>query len=183
MGITSCRTGEGVSTIAASLATAAASWGNCRILLVDANIAEPSAHERFGVSLYPGWANILQNVDMPDKNIQPSSIFNLSVLAAGRRDSQTASAGFASGFPGFVKELTNDYDLTVFDLPPMDSSSEAACLAAMLDGVVLVVEAESSDRDDVRRANELLSRFGGRPLGVVLNKFQQPVPEWLVRVL
>ncbi len=183
LGITSYRHGEGVSTIAASLAAAAASRGDCRILLADANIAEPSAHERFGVPLQPGWANILQNGDTADKSIQPSSIFNLSVLAAGARDSQTLSTGYASKLQGLIKELSADYDLTVFDLPPLESHNDAAHLAAMLDGAVLVVEAEETHRDDVRRASKLLARFGVRILGVVLNKFQQPMPEWLARAL
>ncbi|MGA2797333.1 MAG: CpsD/CapB family tyrosine-protein kinase [Thermoguttaceae bacterium] len=183
LGITSCRQGEGVSTIAASLAAAAASWGDYRILLADANVAKPSAHESFGVPLYPGWANIHKDGDALAKHIQPTSIFNLSVLAAGILDEQNTSAGVALGSPGLVKELTDGFDLSVFDLPPMESTGDAAHLAALLDGVVLVVEAELSHRDDVRRACEQLTRFGARPLGVVLNKFRQSVPEWLARAL
>ena len=118
LGITSCRHGEGVSTIAASLAAAAASWGDYRILLADANVAEPSAHERFGVPLYPGWANIHKDGDDLAKHIQPTSIFNLSVLAAGIRDEQNTSAAIALGSPGLVKELADGFDLAVFDLPP-----------------------------------------------------------------
>ena len=183
LGITSCRQGEGVSTIAASLAAAAASWGDYRILLADANVAKPSAHECFGVPLYPGWANIHNDGDDLAKHIQPTSIFNLSVLAAGIRDEQNTSAGIDLGSPGLVKELADGFELAVFDLPPVESSNDAAHLAALLDGVVLVVEAESSNCDDVRRACELMTRFGARPLGVVLNKFRQSVPEWLARAL
>lgn len=183
LGITSCRHGEGVSTIAASLAAAAASWGDYRILLADANVAKPSAHERFGVPLYPGWANINKDGDDLAKHILPTSIFNLSVLAAGIRDEQNTSAAIALGSPGLVKELADGFDLAVFDLPPMESSNDAARLAALLDGVVLVVEAEASNSDDVRRACELLTHFGASPLGVVLNKFRQSVPEWLARAL
>jgi capsular exopolysaccharide synthesis family protein len=183
LGVTSCRHGEGVSTIAASLAAAAASWGDYRILLADANIAKPSAHEYFDVPLYPGWVNILQNGDALTKHIRPTSIFNLSVLAAGIQDEQNMSPGVAFESPGLVKELVDGFDLAIFDLPPMESSNNAARLAALLDGVVLVVEAELSRSDDVHRACELLSRFGARPLGVVLNKFRQSVPEWLARAL
>jgi capsular exopolysaccharide synthesis family protein len=183
LGITSCRQGEGVSTIAASLAAAAASWGDYRILLADANVAKPSAHERFGVPLYPGWANIQSEGDDLAKIIRPASIFNLSVLAAGIRDERNASADITFESAGLVKDLANGFDLAVFDLPPIDGSNDAARLAALLDGVVLVVEAEISHRDDVRRACEQLTRFGARSLGVVLNKFRQSIPEWLARAL
>jgi protein-tyrosine kinase len=165
------------------LAAAAASWGDYQILLVDANLAEPSVHERFGVSLHPGWANILQDGDALAKHIQPASVFNLSVLAAGTLDAQTMQADIVPELSGLVKELSAGYDLTVFDLPPVESCNDAARLAAMLDGVVLVVEAEMTHRDDVRRASELLTRYGARTLGVALNKFQQPIPEWLARAL
>lgn len=160
LGITSCRRGEGVSTIAASLAAAAASRDDYRILLVDANIAEPSAHERFGVPLHPGWATILQDGDTLDKHIQSTSIPNLSVLAAGIRDEQNTSAGITLGLPRLVKKLAAGYDLAVFDLPPVESSNGAVPLAALFDVVVLVVEAELTHRDDVRRASDLLTRFG-----------------------
>jgi polysaccharide biosynthesis transport protein len=183
LGITSYRQGEGVSTVAASLAAAAASWGDYRILLADANIAKPSAHECFGVPLYPGWANIQREGDDLAKIIQSTSIFNLSVLAAGIRDEQNTSDVITFESAGLVKELANGFDLAVFDLPPIDGSNDAARLAALLDGVVLVVEAEISHRDDVRRACEQLTRFGARPLGVVLNKFRQSIPEWLARAL
>jgi capsular exopolysaccharide synthesis family protein len=183
LGITSCRQGEGVSTIAASLAAAAASWGDYRILLVDANLAEPSAHECFGVPLCPGWANILKDGDTLAKRIQPTSIFNLSVLTAGIRDEQNTSNGYSLGSPVVVKELVRGFDLAIFDMPAINCYNDAARFAALFNGVVLVVEAESSHRDDVHRANELLTRFGARPLGVVLNKFRQSVPEWLARAL
>jgi capsular exopolysaccharide synthesis family protein len=183
LGITSCRKGEGVSTISAQLAAAAASWGDCRILLVDTNIAEPSVHDCFDVALYPGWANILQDSDTLDKHIQPTSIPNLSVLAAGTWDGHTPPAGIVLGLPELLKELTADYDLAIFDMPPLGQTNDVAHLAALLDGVVLVVEAELIHRDEVRRANELLTRFGARPLGVVLNKFRQPMPQWLARAL
>jgi capsular exopolysaccharide synthesis family protein len=183
LGITSCRQGEGVSTIAASLAAAAASWGDYRIMLADANVAKPSAHECFDVPLYPGWANIQREGDDLAKIIQSTSIFNLSVLTAGIRDEQNTYADVTFESAGLVKELANGFDLVIFDLPPIDSSNDAARLAALLDGVVLVVEAEISHRDDVRRACEQLTRFGARPLGVVLNKFRQSIPEWLARAL
>jgi capsular exopolysaccharide synthesis family protein len=181
LGITSCRKGEGVSTICAQLASAAASWSDCRILLVDANVTDPSVHASFGVSLHPGWANMRQDGNDLEKLIKSTSVPNLSVLCAGSCDNRTMPADISLGLSGMVKELASDYDLTVFDLPPVGQDGDAARLAAMLDGVVLVVEAELIHSNEVRTASELLARYGARPLGVVLNKFQQPLPQWLER--
>ncbi len=151
-------------------------------MLADANVAEPSAHQCFGVPLYPGWANIHKNGDALAKHIQPTSIFNLSVLAAGIRDGQNTSAGIDLGSPGLVKELVDGFDLAVFDLPPMHDSKDAARLAALLDGVVLVVEAELNHRDDVRRTCELLTRFAPARWELSSTNSGSPYPNgWLVR--
>jgi capsular exopolysaccharide synthesis family protein len=182
LGVTGCRCGEGVSTIAASLAAAAAYSGDYRVLLVDANIDEPSAHLRFRIPLYPGWGNLLQDRAGADKSIRPSSIINLSVLAAGTGDWRTLSDGHHTEMPEMIKEASEGYDLAVFDLPPASNSNKAS-MAAMLDGVVLVVEAERTHCDEIRRTCDSLTRSGARILGVVMNKYQQSIPEWLARAL
>ena len=183
LGVTSCRSGEGVSTISAQLAVAAASLGGYRILLVDANIAEPSIHDLFHVSPAPGWVDILQDGNGIAKNIQTTSISNLSVLAAGKAEVGNISVGVDLGLPGLIKELTAGFDLVVFDLPPANCSDELMRLTPLLDGIVLVVEAERVQCDEVLRANENLTHCGARILGVALNKYQQPIPQWLARAL
>ena len=83
LGVTSCRRGEGVSTVASQLAVAAATSGRLSVLLIDANLARPMVHRTFRVSQSPGWSDVLGDSRKTRAAIRPSRIQRLSVLPAG----------------------------------------------------------------------------------------------------
>jgi len=62
-------------------------------------------------------------------------------------------------------------------------SAEAAALAANVDGVVVVVEAGRTRRDEIQNARRTLEMARGNFLGFILNKRSYPVPEWLYKRL
>ncbi len=86
------------------------------------------------------------------------------------------------GIAGLLEALKDEFALIVFDLPPADRDHPLADLTTRLDGLVLVVEAERTPRDAVRRAKE---RLDGRTrlLGAVFNKQPRHTPAWLDRFL
>src|SRR5437763_2361808 len=73
LGVTSCRRGEGVSTVAACLAATAAASGQGPVLLVDADLARPAAHSLLGVSPAPGLSEALADRSVPPV-VQPSPV-------------------------------------------------------------------------------------------------------------
>ena len=169
LGITSCTGGAGVSTVAAQLAVAAASSKtDLRILLIDANLASPSLQHTFGVNLQPGLAESLSDTRQLAEAIQPSPVPNLSILAAGSLNGTSASSIQLTRAAKLIARLPLQFDLMVFDLPPTQSSA-AIRTAAVLDGVLLILEADRTSCEVARRTTELLSRAGVRMLGVVLN--------------
>jgi Mrp family chromosome partitioning ATPase len=179
LGLTSCDCGEGVSTVAAQLAGAAASAGLGRVLLVDANLARPAAHRFFGLGPRPGLVEVLLDGAVPADVIQASGLPSLSVLAAGR----LVQAQEALALGGALQALKPDFELVVVDLPECRSGPLAARLAAQLDGVLLVIEAEGPRPEAVEREKELLVQAGAPLLGAVLNKRRQYLPRWLERYL
>jgi capsular exopolysaccharide synthesis family protein len=183
LGVSSCHGGEGVSTVAMHLAVTAASLGDYRVLLIDANFAEPCVPRMFGVRGRPGLAEALQNGDELSELLQPSGVDNLSLLVGGRPVGGHSRVFGAPALEGLVKELAGEFDLVVVDLPAADQSSAALQLAARLDGILLVVEAGRAPCDAAQRVIDLLARAGAHLLGVVLNKWQENVPAWLSRTL
>src|SRR5438552_3819037 len=82
LGLTGCAGGEGVSTVAARLAAEAAVTRREPVLLVDANLTHPTAHQLLEVQPGPGLAEVLGGTaELPDV-VQPSPVARLSVLAA-----------------------------------------------------------------------------------------------------
>jgi Mrp family chromosome partitioning ATPase len=72
----------------------------------------------------------------------------------------------------------SDYDYIIFDLPPVSSTSPTAGLASMLDVTFLVVEAENSNREAVKRSIALLAAAKANVAGI-MNKTRNYLPAWL----
>ena len=183
VGLTSCQSGEGVSTVAAQLALAAASCGDHQVLLADANFACPRVHGRFGIELGPGLADVLLGALTVGEAIRPSAVANLVVLPAGRPDGDSARLYDSVRLAETIEQLTQRFGLVIFDLPAMGQTSATVRLAGLLEGVVLVVEAERVRWEAAQRATELLRRGNAILLGAVLNKRRAHVPDWLARWL
>jgi capsular exopolysaccharide synthesis family protein len=179
LGITSCCRGEGVSTVAAQLAATAAEMNEGRVLLVDANLANPSVHEIFDVDLSPGLAESLLNPKMLETAVQPTDSRNLFVLSAGEPNGDLPKAFDTAAISQVTEALRLQYKLVVFDMPPAGQQSTALRLGSLFDGVLMVVEAERVRFEVARRTTQLLGRAGAQVLGAVLNKRRRYVPTWL----
>ena len=68
-------------------------------------------------------------------------------------------------------------DVTLIDAPPITLYPDARAIAPLVDGVILVVEADSTPVSVAARATEILRESGANILGVVLNKTRQYIPE------
>ena len=82
-----------------------------------------------------------------------------------------------------VEALRATFAHTLIDCPPLSASYEAALLARKVDGVVLVVEADRTKRDQILRARHTIETANGKLMALVLNKRRHVVPEWLYRML
>lgn len=82
-----------------------------------------------------------------------------------------------------VDALRVSFDNILIDCGPLHESADAAVLASSVDGVVIVVEAGRSRRDQIINTQRTIEQAGGKFLGFVMNKRRYPVPEWLYRRL
>jgi len=182
IGITSCYTGEGVSTVAVRLAAVAAGTG-MRVLLVDLNWQRPAIHRSFNVPASPGLSEALATYPGDDVPVQATHIANLSVLTSGRTNAHDNLFTSEGNLNDLIRTLRVDFDLILFDLPACEIAESNLTFVNVLDGVVLVVEAERVRWEVARRMKALLTRSGANLLGAVLNKRRQPIPGWLYRKL
>ena len=93
-----------------------------------------------------------------------------------------ASQPEASGVD-VLRTLRAAYAHTLIDCPSIGASHEATVLAPNVDGVVLVVEADRTKRDQILRARQTIEMAQGELMALVLNKRRHVVPEWLYRML
>lgn len=169
IGVAACVGKEGASTVAAHMAAAAAKVGIQTLLVDTCCDHNPSQHARFSVSLHPGWAEFVQTSGEHPTAILPLST-NLWLLPAGKRSAQASRAHDVYELHSAVKEISSGFALTLFDLPPATQSTMTLRFGSVLDGLLLVAEAQRTSQSHVRRAAELIGRSNGRLLGVVLNQ-------------
>ena len=72
----------------------------------------------------------------------------------------------------------SDFDYIIFDMPPLDQTSPTWGMAAFMDKLLLVVEAEKNTRDVIKRSyGKLIAERNN--VAVVVNKSRSYVPKWL----
>ncbi|MFT5524892.1 MAG: protein-tyrosine kinase [Pirellulaceae bacterium] len=179
VGFTSCSPGEGVSTIAANVASAAATICDEPVLLIDANPKQPAIAKRFRCQQGPGWFDILDGTDNPKDCIQQTEITNLFVLPAGKSRGRATKSFNVEVVAQLIAQVKSRFGLVILDLPTATDKSETYSLAGELDGVILVIEAERVRNKVAQRIKDLLERAGGNVVGAVLNKRQEYIPNWL----
>ncbi len=180
--LTSCHPAEGVTTASAYIAGQIAERGEGRVLLIDANCSSPEQHILFGTKLSPGLAELGYSPRSASTCIQPTSNEGLDILCAGKNENGFAAIGLKT-FSQALPLLRREYSLIICDLPALLEHSPSMQLASLMDGVVLVVEAEKTRWEVIHKAKDTLGSTGATVLGVVLNKKRRHIPEWLYKRL
>jgi capsular exopolysaccharide synthesis family protein len=181
VGVTSCAPGEGVSTVAANLAATAANLLERPVLLIDGNLAQPSQRRWLRLAEGPGLADVLVGSVTAAEAVQESPLANLAVLVAGTSVARIRASFDPLRLRQFFEELRGTYGLVVVDLPAATPTSTCWSLAAALDGVLLVVEAERVSSPGAQQVKRGLIAAGANLLGVVLNKHREHLPAWMNR--
>ena len=173
--VTSAAPGEGKTLTAANLAVTLA-YDGLQVLLVDCDIRRPRLHGMFRLPRSPGLMELLttsrhpsgESVSPPDA-IRATSITGLSVLTCGALPSNAANLLSSTRMRVLLQELQSHYEIIVLDTPPVLATADAAIVASLTDGVLLVVRAGTTDRNAAKRAYQQLANVGARVVGTVLN--------------
>ena len=166
--ITSSGPKEGKSTTAANLAIAVAQSGK-QVVLVDGDLRRPVIHSIFGLEKEDGITNYLMNDIGYDKMIKKSILDNLSIIPSGILPPNPSELISSQKMEELIKRLKSDFDLIIFDTPPIIAVTDAAILSTKVDGVLLVVKSGHTNYDAVVRAKSLMDNVNARVLGALLN--------------
>ena len=79
-----------------------------------------------------------------------------------------------------IELLRSEFDYTIIDCPSLKASGDVLSISPFVDGIVLIVEANRTRRDQPRQAEQSIAAAGGTLLGYVLNKRIYETPRWMV---
>lgn len=161
--------GEGKTTVAGNVAVAFAQAGH-RTILIDADLRRPSLHALFNFQPeLSGLSEYLTSQKDLDQVLYPTSLPQLTIVPSGSRPPNPAELIGSVKMAEMLTKFSEQYDYVLVDAPPVLPVTDVLTLLAKVDGVVLVVRGQETERHIAGLAVNRLDQLGGRILGVVLN--------------
>lgn len=160
---------EGKTIISCNLAAIMAQLGR-RVLLVDGDMRKPKVHRVFNMEIKPGLSNLILGKCALNEAVRGTHVKLLDVLPAGTIPPNPSEILGSRRMEELLPQLKGQYTFIIFDTPPVLSVTDAAALAGMLHGTILVVKASETTRDHAQRALEHLRDVRARVLGTVINQ-------------
>ncbi len=171
--LTSPNAREGKTTLTSNLGIALAN-SNRRVLVIDGDIRKPRLHTIFNVSNSWGLGNLLED-DCPVEDylfediVMSASVPGLYVLPAGSGEVNVSSLRYHERLTDLLQRFRLEFHAVLLDTPPMLEFSDARILGRLSDGVILVVRASETSRDDAAAVYRRFQEDGTPVLGSILN--------------
>jgi capsular exopolysaccharide synthesis family protein len=167
--ISSPQPGEGKSTTVANLSIAFAQLRR-RTLLIDADLRKPVQHNVFDQSRGPGLSEYLSGkTEDFDSIINKTKIDNLYMVTAGALPPNPSELLGSERMGGLVSRLEQEWDMVLFDSPPIVAVTDSSMISAEIDALVMVVKAGQTDRSAIDRALDTIANVRSPLIGVILN--------------
>jgi capsular exopolysaccharide synthesis family protein len=174
--VTSSLPGEGKSTTATNLAIALAEAG-LSVCLVDADLRRPMVNEYLGLDRAAGLTTALVGSADVNDLLQPWGEDNLYVLTSGQLPPNPSELLGSEEMKDLIARLELAFDSVIIDAPPLLPVTDAAVLSQHVGGVVIVVGAHRTRRQDVQKSLAALDLVGASLLGMVLNRLPTKGPD------
>jgi polysaccharide biosynthesis transport protein len=167
--ITSSGPREGKSTSNANLAIALAKM-EAKVVLIDLDLRRPMIHNLFNRKKERGCSEFLIDTDTKlDDIVKQTHIPNLDVITSGLVPPNPSEIISSKRMDEFFDALRAKYDYILIDSPPIIAVTDALIIAKKVDMIVLVVRVGVTDRQIIKRTNEILSTVDIKLTGAIVN--------------
>jgi polysaccharide biosynthesis transport protein len=169
--------GHGAGSVCAHASEVLAAQVPGRVCVMDANFSLPQLDAHFGVPSCPGLADAVSDHGPLQSFIQQTGIANLWLISCGSKASDPRTLLQAEPLQVRLGELRAQFDYILVSAPPAHLSADTVTLGQLSDGVVLVLEANSTRREVAQKSKLTLETANVKLLGAVLNNRTFPIPK------
>jgi capsular exopolysaccharide synthesis family protein len=177
--VTSPGAGEGKTLTAINMAATLAQTPNTGVLLIDADLRQPSIADRLGIDDFesPGFIEAIQDPSLTLKSVaRRLPAFNISVVTAGQSLDSPYEALKSPRLESLIDEARATYDYIVVDTPPVIPVPDCRVIARWVEGFIIIVAAHQTPR---KLLEETLNVFEpNKVLGLVFNRDDLPLADY-----
>lgn len=171
--ITSPHPGDGKTTVAINLGITMAQAGS-RVILMDCDLRNPSVHKGFLLDNNKGLTNILA-INAPYNDcIFKTEINNLYIIPSGPKPPNPSELLGSDNTKELLEQLKSQYDYILIDTPPVLLVTDAALMASISDGTLIVITYSKTEVKDAAKVKDILNNVGANIIGAVNNKTKLP---------
>ena len=160
--------GEGKSTTLNNLAFTC-SQGGYNVLVVDADLRRPTQHKFFDIENNFGLVDYLRGNAEFDDIVKTTKHDNLSFVPSGQLPGESVGILNSQRMVDLIAKVKGQYDIVLFDSPPILGVSDGSVLASECDITIMVVQHRRFPRAMLQRVKQAVANAGGKLIGVVLN--------------
>ncbi|MEQ8398856.1 polysaccharide biosynthesis tyrosine autokinase [Thalassobaculum sp.] len=167
--VTSTISSEGKSSVVEGLASLSAQAGR-RVLVIDADMQNPTLHSRFGMSNFVGLSEVLTGAVLMDDAVEFDPATGIYFMARGHSVPNPDDLLGSDAMDVLLRTARHQFDLVIIDTAPVSSVGDALIVTPRVDGVLFVVEWERTHREMVIQSLRDIYEIGENVLGLVLTK-------------
>lgn len=170
IGLTSCYELDGKTTVSFNLAASLAQTGK-KVVLLDTDLRKSILiHYAERNTRISGLGHYLSGMADVEDIICATDVPNFNIIFAGARVPNPAELLGSDRFTTLIHSLRESFDYVIVDTPPLGRVVDCAIMSPMLDGILIVVNAQRNSYKIVRNVKSQLERANGKIIGIVLNK-------------
>ena len=170
VGVTSAMRGEGKSTTAVNLSYVLAESGK-KVLLVDCDLRIPSVAKKMQIENELGLTDLLKGGEsFLMKNFQSQYYSNWYILPSGPLPPNPSELLGSRRMENALKILSENFDYIILDLPPVNIVSDALTVSKYIDGMIVVVREDYTEKKELENCFRLLRLSDVNVLGCVINE-------------
>lgn len=169
--LTSASPGEGKSTASLALARNFSELGR-RVLLIDADMRNPSLHKKMALDNSNGLSNFLAGAASLTDVLHYTDMVGLAVITTGPLPPNPAELLHDDNMRQLLADGSELYDLVIIDGPPVMGLADAPILSNLSEAVMLVIQAGTTRKGLALNAVKRLQAARAQIVGVLLNKFE-----------
>lgn len=167
--VTSAGKAEGKSTTALNLAIAMGMDGK-RVLLIDADLRRPALHTYIGVTREIGLTNVAKGMISLEQAVVSTPYEGVSCLVSGPLPPNPTEFLNSQHVRQLIEHAAATYDIVLIDSPPCTGLSDVQVVSTFVDGILLVVALDITQKHYLGAAVRLLRLANAPTIGMVLNR-------------